>query len=120
MSEGKTVIGFSRPMNVSNDLSDIIGLKVANRGQCVKELWAYLKKNNLQDAENKQYFTPDKKMAKVFGTDKIPEGTRRRRSKDEMCMLPFNPILPGLFGLRFCLGGADFGPLLISPFSAKI
>ena len=24
-----------------------------------------------QDPENKQYFTPDKKMAKVFGADKI-------------------------------------------------
>ena len=25
----------------------------------------------LKDPENKQYFTPDKKMAKVFGADKI-------------------------------------------------
>jgi chromatin remodeling complex protein RSC6 len=29
-------------------------------------LWAYIKKNNLQDPENKQFFTPDKKMAKVY------------------------------------------------------
>ena len=35
-------------------------------------MWEYLKKhNNLQDPENKQFFTPDKKMSKVFGTDKI-------------------------------------------------
>ena len=71
MSEGKKVSAFSRPLKVSDDLSSIIGLKEANRGQCVKELWAYLKKNNLQDPENKQYFTPDKKMAKVFGTDRM-------------------------------------------------
>ena len=25
----------------------------------------------LKDPENKQYFTPDKKMAKVFGSDKM-------------------------------------------------
>ena len=27
--------------------------------------------HNLQDPANKQFFTPDKKMAKVFGNDKI-------------------------------------------------
>ena len=31
-----------------------------------KDLWAYLKKNNLQDQENKSFFTPDKKMTKTF------------------------------------------------------
>jgi chromatin remodeling complex protein RSC6 len=34
-------------------------------------LWAYIKDNNLQRPSNKQYFTPDKKMAKVFGKDEI-------------------------------------------------
>merc|ERR1712018_663342 len=37
----------------------------------LKLLWAYIKKNNLQDPDNKQYFIPDKKMAKVFGSDKM-------------------------------------------------
>merc|ERR1712077_120455 len=36
-----------------------------------KLLWAYIKKNNLQDPDNKQYFIPDKKMAKVFGSEKM-------------------------------------------------
>ena len=39
--------------------------------QVVKRLWAYLKEHNLQDPENKQWFTPDKTMAPVFGTEKI-------------------------------------------------
>merc|ERR1712024_116915 len=63
--------GITKPMKLSDDLADIVGTKEASRAQCIKELWAYLKKHNLQDAENKQYFTPDKKMAKVFGTEKI-------------------------------------------------
>ena len=29
------------------------------RSEIVKRLWAYLKANNLQDPENKQFFTPD-------------------------------------------------------------
>merc|ERR1712110_1178475 len=58
------------PMKLSDDLADIVGTKEASRAQCIKELWAYLKRHNLQDPENKQFFTPDKKMAKVFGTEK--------------------------------------------------
>merc|ERR1712018_69111 len=63
--------GITKPMKLSADLAAIVGTKEASRAECIKQLWAYLKKNNLQDAENKQYFTPDKKMAKIFGTDKI-------------------------------------------------
>ena len=41
------------------------------RAECVKQLWAYIKKHNLQDPENKQFFFPDKTMAKVFGSDRL-------------------------------------------------
>merc|ERR1711956_211138 len=57
--------GLTKPMKLSADLADIVGKKEASRAECIKELWAYLKKNNLQDPANKQFFTPDKKMAKV-------------------------------------------------------
>lgn len=63
--------GLTRPMKVSEDLEAIIGVEEASRAECVKLLWAYLKENNLQCADNKQYFIPDKKMAKVFGKEKI-------------------------------------------------
>ena len=59
------------PMKLSADLKAIIGKDQSSRAQCVKELWAYPKKNNLQGPENKQFFTPDKKRAKDFGTEKI-------------------------------------------------
>ena len=52
-------------MKLSADLAAIVGTDEASRAECIKQLWAYLKKNNLQDPDNKQYFTPDKKMAKV-------------------------------------------------------
>merc|ERR1712038_997656 len=63
--------GLTKPMKLSADLADIVGKKEASRAECIKHLWAYLKKNNLQDPENKQYFFPDKKMAKVFGSDRV-------------------------------------------------
>merc|ERR1712001_346393 len=63
--------GLTKPMKLSAELADIVGKKEASRAECIKQLWAYIKKNNLQDPENKQLFTPDKKMAKVFGADRI-------------------------------------------------
>ena len=71
MAEEKKKGGLTQPMKLSDELADIIGEKEASRAQCVKHLWAYIKKHNLQDPANKQFFTPDKKMAKVFGNDKI-------------------------------------------------
>merc|ERR1739848_854289 len=63
--------GLTKPMKLSAELADIVGKKEASRAECIKQLWAYIKKNNLQDPENKQFFNPDKKMAKVFGNDRI-------------------------------------------------
>merc|ERR1711936_258249 len=65
--------GLTKPMKLSADLADIVGKKEASRAECIKQLWAYIKKNNLQDPENKQFFNPDKKMAKVLeATASVP------------------------------------------------
>ena len=43
----------------------------SSRAELMKLLFAYLKEHDLKDPENDQFFTPDKKMSKVFGKDKI-------------------------------------------------
>jgi upstream activation factor subunit UAF30 len=63
--------GLTKPMKLSAELAAIVGKKEASRAECIKLLWAYLKEHNLQDPANKQFFTPDAKMAKVFGKEKI-------------------------------------------------
>merc|ERR1739848_816900 len=63
--------GITEPKELSEDLADICGVEVASRGQCMKHLFAYIKEHGLKDPENGHFFTPDKKMAKVFGTEKI-------------------------------------------------
>ena len=55
-------------MKLSDDLAAIIGKDKASRAQAVKLCWAYVKEHNLQDGG---FFTPDEKMAKVFGNDRI-------------------------------------------------
>merc|ERR1711872_733377 len=67
----ETPSAFTKKFKLSADLAAIIGKKEASRPEITKDLWAYLKNNNLQDQENKQFFTPDKKMAKIFGKDKL-------------------------------------------------
>ena len=68
MPKGEALL---RPHKLSPELANLIGKDEASRSECIKQLWAYLKEHNLQDPENKQYFFPDKKMAKVFGTDRM-------------------------------------------------
>ena len=63
--------GLTAPKKLSPELADLVGKKEASRAELMKLLWAYIKEHNLQDPENKQYFVPDKKMAKVFGEDKM-------------------------------------------------
>merc|ERR1712098_427213 len=66
--------GIQAPLNMGDQLSKIIGTakgEQVSRPPVVKKLWDYLKKNNLQDPENKQWFTPDKTMQPIFGKEKI-------------------------------------------------
>ena len=62
---------ITQPMKLSANLADIVGMKEAGPDECIKRLRAYLKANNLRDPENKQFFTPDKNLAKIFGTDRV-------------------------------------------------
>merc|ERR1712243_158291 len=66
--------GINAELNVSEGLAKIIGTKKGekiSRPQVIKRLWAYLKDKNLQDPENKQFFTPDSTMSPIFGTERI-------------------------------------------------
>jgi len=65
--------GLTAPMEVSPELAAIIGMdpSVTSRVQCLKRLWAYLTEHNLQDPEDERFFTPDQKMAKVFGPERM-------------------------------------------------
>jgi chromatin remodeling complex protein RSC6 len=57
-----------RPMNLSAELGAVVGSKPIPRTQVTKKLWAYIKKNKLQDSVNRRMINPDAKLAKVFGS----------------------------------------------------
>lgn len=56
-----------KPMSLSADLEAVVGKGPMPRGQVVKKLWEYIKKNGLQDATNKRNINADAKLKVVFG-----------------------------------------------------
>ncbi|XXF79583.1 SWIB/MDM2 domain-containing protein [Myxococcaceae bacterium GXIMD 01537] len=61
---------FMKEMTPSAALAEIVGSKPLPRTEVVKKLWAYIKKNNLQDAKNKRQINADDKLKPIFGGKK--------------------------------------------------
>jgi len=61
---------FMKPVAISEDLSVIVGAKPLPRTEVTKKLWAYIKKNKLQDPKNKRNINADDALKKVFGGKK--------------------------------------------------
>ena len=48
-------------------LGAVIGSKPVPRTEIIKKLWAYIKKNGLQDSKNRRMINADEKLKVVFG-----------------------------------------------------
>jgi len=59
-----------KPMTPSDTLAEVIGSKPMPRTEVTKKVWAYIKKNGLQDAKNKRNINADDKLKAVFGGKK--------------------------------------------------
>ena len=58
---------FMRPVTPSPALSEVIGSKPVPRTEVTKKLWAYIKKNGLQDPKNRRMINADAALKPVFG-----------------------------------------------------
>lgn len=58
---------FMKPMTISSELAEVVGKGPMPRSEVVKELWAYIKKNDLQNPSNKRNILADEKLKAVFG-----------------------------------------------------
>ena len=59
--------GFMKPMQPDDALGEVVGTKPIPRTEVTKKLWAYIKKNGLQDKKNKRNINADDKLKVVFG-----------------------------------------------------
>ena len=68
--KGKPNAAFMKPMNTSASLAAVIGSGAMPRTEVTSKLWAYIKKNNLQDKANRRMINADDKLKEVFGGKK--------------------------------------------------
>lgn len=58
---------FMKALTPSATLAAVIGSSPVPRTEVVKKLWAYIKKNNLQDKSNRRNINADDKLKPIFG-----------------------------------------------------
>jgi len=66
-SARKPSAAFMRPVTPSAALAEVVGDKPIPRTEVTKRLWAYIKKNGLQDKSNKRMINADDRLKAVFG-----------------------------------------------------
>jgi upstream activation factor subunit UAF30 len=58
---------FMKPVMPSSTLAAVVGSSPMPRTEVTSKLWAYIKKNNLQDKVNRRNINADDKLKAVFG-----------------------------------------------------
>jgi upstream activation factor subunit UAF30 len=59
--------GIAQEVKPDSQLAAVIGSGNVTRAELTKKIWDYIKKNNLQDAQNKRMINADAKLKPVFG-----------------------------------------------------
>ena len=71
-SARKTNAAFMKPVTPDDKLAEIVGSKPLPRTEITKKLWAYIKKNDLQNPKKKTEINADAKLKPVFnGKSKV-------------------------------------------------
>ena len=66
-SKRKPNAAFMKPVQPDAKLAEVVGAKAIPRTEVTKKLWAYIKKNGLQDKKNKRMINADANLKAVFG-----------------------------------------------------
>ncbi len=66
-SKRKPNPAFMKPLTLSEDLGAVVGNAPQPRTEVTKKLWAYIKRNGLQDAVNRRLINADEKLKRIFG-----------------------------------------------------
>lgn len=61
---------FMKAMTPSASLAAVVGSAALPRTEVTKKIWAYIKKNKLQDSVNRRNINADDKLKEIFGGKK--------------------------------------------------
>jgi upstream activation factor subunit UAF30 len=70
-SKKKVNPALMKPLQPSKELAAVVGSDPLPRPEVVKKLWEYIKKNDLQNPQNRREINSDEKLRAVFGKDKV-------------------------------------------------
>ena len=76
-SAGKSASGkkvnpaLMKPLQPSKEPAAVVGSKPLPRPEVVSKVWDYIKRNNLQNPQNKREIVADDKLKLVFGQPKV-------------------------------------------------
>lgn len=70
-SKRKPNAAFMKPLTPSALLAEVVGSKPLPRTEVVKKLWAYIRKNGLQDSKNRRNINADAKLKPIFGKSTV-------------------------------------------------
>ena len=62
---------FMAPVTPSAALAQVVGEKPLPRTELTKKLWAYIKKNGLQDQKNRRMIKADDNLRPIFGKPQV-------------------------------------------------
>ena len=62
---------FMKALTPSPQLAAVVGSAPLPRTEVVSKLWAYIKKNKLQDSVNKRMVNSDAKLKEIFGKPQV-------------------------------------------------
>ena len=66
-SARKPNAAFMKPVTPDTALAEVVGTKPIPRTEVTKKLWAYIKKNGLQDKKNRRMIKSDDTLKPIFG-----------------------------------------------------
>jgi upstream activation factor subunit UAF30 len=58
--------GIAQPVTPSSQLAAVVGKDNLTRAELTKKVWDYIKKNKLQDSENRRMINADAKLKPIF------------------------------------------------------
>ena len=62
---------FMKPLQPSKELGAVVGTNPLPRSEVVSKMWDYIRKNNLQNPQNKREIMADEKLQAVFGKNRV-------------------------------------------------
>jgi upstream activation factor subunit UAF30 len=64
---GKQRGGIAQKVQPDAQLAQVVGGDQLTRADLTKKVWDYIKKNNLQDSQNRRMINADDKLRPIFG-----------------------------------------------------